>query len=337
MILIADILQEILSTNLIAPSTSELAKELGYKGRTSLYRVRYGESTEKAVAEVCQRLESVLGITREALLQMGSTISNTTKFTSLMKHEMNTSHPDWQFQALLAFVGKDYSHFSPRFRTEELSSIVKLSEDDPEAFFAMLAYFYVKSRRCQFYVKGIPYKEQCARLMEELGERLAAIYPENTMATNLVYCYSKSTVFDSESHILWNLVRSMASMLECFANPRKSIESVDDMLLLAGTGNRIYWRADRNNLLLAAVVHGRRPGSGFYEVFSVDRSGKAIENICSIYLLSENIVSVTDKLTKTSQLGIYSWDNRLLTFSWEAPEDNPTGAGNIWKRLDTDR
>jgi hypothetical protein len=54
-------LQLIINAQVFAPSTSALAKRLGYKGKTSIYRIQQGEASAGAIEEAWEKLKAFMG------------------------------------------------------------------------------------------------------------------------------------------------------------------------------------------------------------------------------------------------------------------------------------
>lgn len=330
-----DILQQVLSTELLAPSPGRLAEALGYKGRTTLYRLREGTASDKAIHEFCKRLDSILHTSEDNLKEMAATISNVSRFSALMKREMNMSYVGWQQQVLLAFVSKNFDGFSTRFRDEELGLLMKLEMEDADSFYNMLAYFFVKSTNHNFYTKGLTHSQQCATLIEPIGEWLAEIYPENSAAICMTHIYSKSELYNAEANTLWNAVKSLALVLESFANPDIYRKSVSKLYHLPTVGTRSYWRGDtdENIVILMWLNKGELPGSGYYEVYHIDRRDNSCRNICKMSFMSDEILSLSDVVDNISKLGIFTFDGETLSFNWERDNDDATHSGNHWQLL----
>lgn len=332
---IADILHTVLSTELLAPSIGRLAETLGYQGRTTLYRLRDGEASDKAISEFCKRLSDKLFVSDDSLREMAVTISNTSQFSAMMRREMNTSHKEWQLQVLLAFVSKNFQYFSPGFRNGDLGMLMKLEMEDSDAFYCMLAYFYVKSTNFDFYDKSLTHRQQSAALIEPVGEWFMDIYPENSVAERMTHLYSASEIYNAEGSMLWNAVKSLAIVLESFANPDIFRKAVSKLYQLPGIGERSYWRGntDENIVTLMWLNKGELPGSGYYEVFHVDRRDGSCRNVCRLSIMSDEILSVVDVVETNSKLGCYTFDGEVMTFCWERDNDDATHSGNRWQLL----
>lgn len=327
-------LQTVLPTELLAPSMSALAKTLGYSGRNSLYRVLKGEAGTTSIDGLLNRLEKHLNADVATLLRMEAAIRNATDFNRIIKPEFKQDYPAWQYQAILAFIVHDYSNFSPDFQNGNLRQILLFEHSDPRAFYNMLAWFYINALAPKFYDRNKTHRERCAAIMEPLGERLKAIFPENGMGVSAAYAYSISDVYNAEAQNLWSLVESMATMLQAFASPIGTTENDCRCRLLPGIPHRSYWKgSDPDKVLLMWIRPGRERATGHYELFSICRQSGAIKGIASIFFLSEDIASVFTKRDSNTQMTVYSHDAETLAFEWEKPDADPMQTGNKWTLL----
>lgn len=329
-------LQRVLPTQLLAPSMSALAATLGYSGRNSFYRIIKGEAGPDSISNLLQRLEVHLHADIPALLRMEAAISNAADFRRLISPEFHMDYPDWQYQALLAFIAGHYDYFSPHFKNGDLQTILRLRLSDPHAFYNMLALFYINSLPYGFYKRNKTHRERCAAILEPLGNRLKDIFPGNGLGLTSAYAYSLSEIYNAESRTLWSLVESMAIMLEAFASPVKTVEKDGRYRLLPGLSERSYWQgADSDKVLLLWLRRSRELATGHYELFSIDRVSGAPQCLASIYLLSEEIASVFTKRDSNTRMAVYTYIDAILSFQWEDPDGDPMQTGNKWSLLST--
>ena len=321
----------ILGSGLLGPSLSELAATLGYRGRSTLYRIARGTASENALLAFCDRLSSHLFISADILGAMRNAILNASSFTRLVRPRMVTDHPRWQLMAILPFLLDDYTNFSPDFRDATLPEILRLRQSDPDAFYQMLAWFYIHSGGSAPYLPGRPHREQCAAIMEALGRQLIDIFPENLVAARFVYIYSRTEVFSSEAPIPWSLVTSLATMFQFFASTDTVGQGLAETILLPGTGERNYWRSSASDsTILSFRSNADQPGTGAYQIFTVDPSTARVVNVCLITFHPDNVLTLRINHTGYSCVGLYSWDGQTLTFQWEIATADPTGLGNRW-------
>ncbi len=329
-------LQSVLRTQLLAPSWNALSVKLG-TARSIFYRIVEGKANQAAIQNLLSLLHEQLYIDSSSLLQMEAAITNPSDFTRVIKPEMNLDHPEWQFQAILAFILHDYSHFSPDFKNGILQNILHLERTDPQAFFNMLAYFYITACDIKFYKKNLTHKERCAAVIEPLGKKLIDIFPSNGFAAGIALNYSLSDILNAESQTLWSLVGTISSMLQAFASPLDTSEQDCNYRLLPGLSTRSYWKGnDSDQILLLWLRPGREPATGHYELFAIDSHDGNPKGIASLFLLNEEFAAVFIKSIKNSQMAMYSFDDDILSFSWEDPNDDPMQTGNKLTLLSLD-
>ena len=331
---IYDALKLVLSTQLLAPSLSELAKTLGYGSRSTLYTIIDGSATANAVNKLYERLDEHLHIDEKLIYRMALVIENCRIFTRLIRKEANTDHPEWQFQMLLAFITDYYEYFSPHFRKEILNELLRFKGNEPDEFFNMLAYFYITASDIKFYKSRLTYFEQCRLIIEPLGQKLHDIFPENDAGKIMSQIYSLDTPLKYEAPILWNLVKSIGEMLQIFANPNATREKFDRMLLLPNLGDRSYMEGkNKSEVILMRATRSKQAGSGFYEVLSIRREDMAMRYICRLMFADEQFLTMIPANEINTHLGMYTLDEHGLTFDWEDNSNEPTGLGLKWKLL----
>lgn len=333
-----EILQNILPTAFLAESISSLAITLGYKSRATLYRIMDGSASIKAVNEFYRKIETTLSLSADTLYDINSTISNVAKLNRLVKVEMEASKNISTFEVLKAFIFHNYSIFSDEFKNNELSGLQRLEKTDPNAFFTMLAYFYFKSLRIDFYETGKNHKQRCAEIIEPLGEKLIELYPANGIAAENVYIYSRSEILNAEAPILWSFITTLGTILQYFGTPDIGNIIAKDMLLAPFLYDRTYWRAkDQSELILIRAVKHNVPGSGYYDIFITEPHTGKIESIGAMTFLSDEIIGYRDKLTGSSKLGLYQVDDESLGFGWENEAACPALFEHHWKRLSPEK
>lgn len=334
---IKEILQCILSTELLGATLTDVAGSLGYKGRMSVYRVKNGLGSAAAVRELAGRIDECLNIGEEELWQMGVTVANAERFGAMMRKEMVREHPDRLFQSLIPFVWEVYDHFSPEFRGVELPGLMKLRADDPEAFYCMLAWYYVKNCGVDFYARGLTYRERCGRVLGKLGARLAEVDGENAVGRKLAEGWRTDFVYGIEKPILWNCVKHVAVLLRSYGDPGMMRELFGSFVLIKGLEKRSYWRGRRTDEVAVMIADGgARPESGCYVLVRIDVATGEAEAVRRMCVYDEKWLTVQNVASGVSVLGMYEFTGDMLTFEWEHADDDPTGFGNRWERIDAD-
>lgn len=69
-------------------------------------------------------------------------------------------------------------------------------------------------------------------------------------------------------------------------------------------------------------------------VLSLDYETLELNPLSRIYFYDETYLSIENLDDHSSQLGFYNLSEDTLSFEWVHTEDNPTGFGNSWKRID---
>lgn len=329
-----EILQNIMHTALISESISSLAATLGYKSRATLYRILDGSASSNAVNDFYRKVETTLFLSGETLSNISSTINNVSRLNRILKSESNDFKTFTTFDVVKAFISHDYSIFSDEFKREELPGLQRWEKIEPDAFFAMLAYFYFKSLRINFYEGGKNHKQRCAELLEPIGEKLIELYPANAVAAESVYIYSRSDLLNVEASILWNFITSLATMLQYFGTPDLGNIIAKNKLLVPFLYDRTYWRGnDQSELILIRAVRHNIPGSGYYDIFMIEPDSGKVENISTMTFLSDMIVCYRDKLSGNTKLAIYQIDDEFLGFEWENEDACPSLFEHHWKAL----
>lgn len=329
-------LQTVLPTQLLAPSMSALASALGYSGRNSFYRIIKGEAGPDSISNLLKRLEANLNTDFTALQRMEAAINNASEFRRLIRPEFRQDYPEWQYQAILAFIVGEYDYFSPEFQNGDLQTILRFRRSDPGAFYNMLAWFYIKELEPRFYDRRKTHSERCAAILEPLGDRLCDIFPGNGLGLTAAYAYSLSEIYNAEPQTLWSLVESMAVTLEAFSSPVGTADKDGRYRLIPGFTSRTFWQGkDIDKVLLLWLRPGREPATGHYELFSIDRPTGKTECLASIFILSEEIASVFTKHDSNTRMTVYDHSHDTLSFQWEDPEGDPMQTGNRWTRLST--
>lgn len=330
---IAAYLVDILSTNLLAPSASALRTPLGYAGASTLYRIAGGKASSKAIINFCNRLYNAYNLTTENLEQMYNIIYFARRLNQIMKHALSPQSPDKPFVVVKAFIEADYGIFTPEFVENGLIEWLELKRSNTEAFFSMLAYYYVWKTKTPFYNKNLTFRQECASILEPLGEQLMDLHPGNIAAFNFVYAYSKTNIYGNEAPILWNLVTAMGAMFMVFAEPIESLRSEDQTILLPGLQSRSYWRGkDKDSLILSLATDNLREGCGGYEIFTIDPESLRIHSLYNISF-TEEVCYLYAKNDFSIKHGTYVWDGKTLSTQWYDDNIKELAVGNSWSLM----
>lgn len=327
-------LKVILSTDMLGESVSWLAQNLHYKGRSSIYRIKEGTATLTAVREICSRLHEYQHVSEDDLLRIEATIRNVDYFSQLIRNEMNREHPDWVFQSILPLILDCYDYFSPGFQKEILPTILQLRNDDPTAFFYALAYYYIKNAFPNFYSVASSHQERCRRVAGGLGKKLSEVLPGNRTGFEMAEECGQGFIYDIEAPTKWSVVEHVARIIQTFGDPgTTSIEALTTVLI-PQLNERTFWQGNRADKVIVMQAVSTGPGRGVYLVLSLDCRTMELNPFARFYFYDETSLSIENLDDSSSQLGFYNLSENTLSIEWAQSDDNPTGFGNSWKRID---
>lgn len=148
-------LQLIINAQVFAPSTSALAKRLGYKGKTSIYRIQQGEASAGAIEEAWEKLKLFVGCNDDLLYTLARAVGYTTNLKRLVRNEgeglvEKKNHHKW---VLLNILKQDEHGFSEDFQHDVWPDIMEIRDNDETAFWMMMALYYFDAEGADAYSK----------------------------------------------------------------------------------------------------------------------------------------------------------------------------------------
>ena len=150
-----DALQLLINGCVFAPSASALAKRLGYKGKTSIYRIQQGEASAGAIEEAWEKLKAFLQGTDEQLFYAARAMKNCRTLKRLIK-EKGTEGIDVEDRHLWVLQGVmlgDAERFPERFQREVWPDLMDLRTEDTDPFWMMMALYYFEEEGVDVYAK----------------------------------------------------------------------------------------------------------------------------------------------------------------------------------------
>lgn len=150
-----DALQLLINGCVFAPSASALAKRLGYKGKTSIYRIQQGEASAGAIEEAWDKLKAFMEGTDEQLFYAARAVKNCRTLKRLIK-EKGTEGIDVEDRHLWVMQGVmlgDAERFPERFQREVWPDLVDLRTEDTDPFWMMMAHYYFEEEGVDAYAK----------------------------------------------------------------------------------------------------------------------------------------------------------------------------------------
>ena len=149
-----DALQLLINGCVFAPSASALAKRLGYKGKTSIYRIQQGEASANAIEEAWDKVMAFVDSVDEQLFAVSRAVGYCRNFKRAVKGEGREIAPEERHHWVLIGVMKgDGERFSERFQREVWPEMKDLRREDTEAFWMMMALYYFDEEGAMVYDK----------------------------------------------------------------------------------------------------------------------------------------------------------------------------------------
>ena len=167
-----DALQLLINGCVFAPSASALAKRLGYKGKTSIYRIQQGEASAGAIEEAWEKLKAFMGGTDEQLFYAARAVKNCRTLKRLVR-EKGTEGIDVEDRHLWVLQGVmlgDAERFPERFQREVWPDLVDLRTEDTDPFWMMMAHYYFEEEGVDAYAKDFDLLGELNKLHEWLQQ-----------------------------------------------------------------------------------------------------------------------------------------------------------------------
>lgn len=236
-----DALQLMINAQLFAPSTSALAKRLGYKGKTSLYRIQQGEASAGAIEEAWDKLLAFVGGTEQQLFAAARAVGYFRTFKHLVqdesKSEVEKKHPhQW---VLLSIMKKDEHHFSERFQQEVWPELMDLRNNDTDAFWMMMALYYFDAEGADAYARDFDLLGVLNRLHSLLMKNYENCDRPKRSVSNI---FREEYVNSFAKQCTWDLVQCGYVALLCYGDPEALSKTAQGYALFA-LGDDSYWIA----------------------------------------------------------------------------------------------
>ncbi len=326
-----DILKRILECKLLAPSLGGLAKTLGLKSKSSIYRILKGDVKATAISTFCQALDKVLDNPEQEIIEMGHLLHSYDFLSSRLKNEPIGKDPE---DVVLSLIYGDYSRFSKKFVEETLPELTRYSRDTPIGFHRLLIYYYIKKSFTTFYVKKLSFRQQCERVLLPLSKSLQRLYFANQLGKEYMEALANRNVYDNQYPTLWTCIIIGGYMLMNYSNSNRLQEEVNGFTLLPGVEERSYWLTDNpEQIIMALNIEGERIGSGFYNIFSLDFNENTLQALGMVTFDSDGITQVIVGNDENYIAGCYRFEKRNLQFYFPDGDVNPFGIGNHWRLL----
>ena len=258
-----------------APSVSALAKELGFRGKMTFYRLVQGQVKPETVNRIWDLIKGQFCLTDEGLQGVARAFYGARHFGDALVREMNHAHPGWVEQLMWVLTEGCFDCFSGTFKAEMAPVLHDLREDEPDVYWRMVVLVYLSAKHIDAYTyikKGEAWK-----IIEQLDRFLLDLYPEKAdaheAACNLMKLNTAPT--------LWNLVHTCAILFRYYTESGFRNLATKAMRIF-GFGERSYWRmlgsvygGESEVWLMMEESYGKGT-SGYYLALRL-KAGKDIE------------------------------------------------------------
>ena len=234
-------LQLIINAQVFAPSTSALAKRLGYKGKTSIYRIQQGEASAGAIEEAWEKLKAFLQGTDEQLFYAARAVKNCRTLKRLIK-EKGTEEMDFEDRHLWVLQGVlmgDAERFPERFQREVWPDLVDLRTEDTDPFWMMMALYYFEEEGVDVYAKDFDLLGVLTKLHLWLQQNYENCERPRSSISNV---FREEYIREFSWGCTWDLMYYGALALLHYAEPDtldRTVRSYD----LFNLGDDSYWIA----------------------------------------------------------------------------------------------
>ena len=235
-----DALQLLINGCVFAPSASALAKRLGYKGKTSIYRIQQGEASAGAIEEAWDKLVNHIGVSEELLYAAARAVGYAKNFKQLIQSEgQDVEKVNRHKWVLLNVMKKNEFCFSKDFRQDVWPDLMDLLNDDEEALWMMLLLYYYGEEGVDIYAKDFDLKST----LDKLHQLLQRNYNNNERAKKgISNIFRKDYIDLYNKQCLWDLMYYGYYALMYYANPQ-ALTKTAQAHTLYNLGHDSYWVA----------------------------------------------------------------------------------------------
>ena len=233
-----DALQLLINGCVFAPSTSALAKRLGYKGKTSLYRIQQGEASVNAIEEAWDKVIAFSYGGEDQLFAAARAVGYCRNFKRAVKGEGREVAPEERHHwVLLGVMKDDGGRFSERFQREVWPEIKDLRREDNEAFWMMMALYYFDEEGVMVYDKDFCLLD----VLNKLHALLLRNYENSERPRGSVSNVFRKEYVDAYSRgCVWDLLLYGGLALTHYAEP-DALSRIAQEYTLFNLGDDSYW------------------------------------------------------------------------------------------------
>ena len=302
-------LQLLFSCKIFDGNNSELARTLGYKNsRTTIERIKKGE---KAVG--AKKLDALYEKIREEYLITDNEIETVARSVAFAKEiyssmrDLYGTNDEWHNRIFGILVTENYSQ-CPEIGEEVIKELKEMKLQEPEVYFAVLAYFFILCKSINPYTKKG--RKPLAAQMNGLNNLLYELYPENNRsyesATELI-----QIDLENDCHTIIKLIYSFRHIIRGYVDNDYFENFLREMGILLDVGEDSFWTV---------------PGETFHEgcelwYFSVIPT-KSLRRGAYMAMKLKALTSATDSFELVAAYNIMftineNYDNVQLFYAYE--------------------
>lgn len=342
-----DALQLMINAQLFAPSTSALAKRLGYKGKTSLYRIQQGEASAGAIEEAWDKLLPFVGGTEQQLFAAARAVGYCRNFKRAVKEEGREVLPPESLHrwVLLGVMKGDEERFSEKFQRDVWPEITDLRKEDYDAFWMMMALYYFDEEGVMVYDKDFCLLD----ILDKLHLLLQQNYENCERPRNSVNNIFRKEIVDACCRsCVWDLLLFGGLALMHYAAPDAMSHTIQAYTLY-NLGDDSYWIAPETIYaegarvwhLMELAVGGGRHGLYYAMELKVGRNKEEFDVIQIIPLLfneSRNYMQMEVTEKRRPLIAQYEWNEDYTALRVKASKEEHAcyGLPTHLQRIDLD-
>lgn len=214
----ARVLQELIVHNGFATSASALAKELGYTGKSQIYRIQDGSAGDGTVEEVWKRIREKYDLTDEEIVHYIEAILLAKSLWQVVRDLVYSEEdlPALAEEMLCALLAVDEDKARKMLLREDWLMLTDIRREHPKKYAQMVVMFYIYMNNVERAYKGKA-EEMQPLLLNGLCAYMVELKPENHMPQDLAsaYCSDHPTGMQN----LWENIQRPVMMVQAFVDP----------------------------------------------------------------------------------------------------------------------
>lgn len=211
-----EILQCLIENNIFSPSASALAKELGYKGKMTVYRLMDGNVSSRIIDEIWRKIQETFEVEECEMYLLYSIQQVTLILQQHLLPEVNKSDPEWISNVFRSFIKEEYD-YSEKVKEEIVPELKDLRKDEPDLFWRALLLLYIKAAHINPYRKD--FRQLWMDWIDGVEHFFSEIYPENRQAKGGVVGMKAMVMQEMKISNLWLLLYGGSVICRIYTEP----------------------------------------------------------------------------------------------------------------------